>query len=755
MDVIQGRGKTAVFQRKMTSGLSTCAPETGAPLQLKQLSAKTSQISQFLGSKLKTAALTFLATTMIMLGHLPASAQVSDPLADPEAAIEDHKKQEGEYNGSVITQKMIADHYRKQCCSTSGRVRTSRESQAIDAYVWYSLAALQSRHAGLLNDPARQLGEEDESAARDALDILGRMKKTRQFADGPARWMAEKQISDVYARGHADAQYMMGIMYKSGLHMIRSNYNAYVYMCAAALRGYGDAAQQLSRYQYDIQVGQIASAELEARLIVMRVAPQQAQGSCSSLAGSYSSGTGGGGGSIGAIGAGGSGNWGSDFHTQRSAGNSGSGLNPALTPAGMESNNNARAALEMGNAAVSVGDLQSAKGYYETAIRRDPYSRAAIDASRQLQALTLTCSVKEDRIARNASPENRSRVMAGVSWTDLQFALKALGYYKDYVDGNPGLETRRAIRSFQRNDLNVDDTGYLTVDQRVELICAAAQDVRDAQSQVVLGTMYATGNGLNCNTAAAHAWFQKAADQGHPTALYNLGYMYLEGFYDRNAPTGSGKIPGEKSEWPYKIRDEHVAQNYFKEAKDRGHPDAPNVLKNWKSISKSAPKKNTVIGCTDYEIEVGQKVLIEGILSLEDSVLAAAEKWSSMDIEFHQCANMSPDQANETINCRAWCRKGSPDFMNNAKTKVKQYQDRHKQLMADLKSAKNDLDPKVVARYLKRSGQSAKQQPYDALGQKLVDIETRLHNLTLLVGESSDARRRMVSAQNICRKPQS
>lgn len=50
-----------------------------------------------------------------------------------------------------------------------------------------------------------------------------------------------------------------------------------------------------------------------------------------------------------------------------------------------------------------------------------------------------------------------------------------------------------------------------------------------AQAQHNLGLMYNNGEGVAHDDKQAAYWYQKAADQGHAPAQYNLGLMYYKG----------------------------------------------------------------------------------------------------------------------------------------------------------------------------------------------------------------------------------
>src|SRR5262249_52017634 len=51
----------------------------------------------------------------------------------------------------------------------------------------------------------------------------------------------------------------------------------------------------------------------------------------------------------------------------------------------------------------------------------------------------------------------------------------------------------------------------------------------DARSQYGLGYLYQFGLGVSADDLEAKAWYQKAADQGEPNALFALGLIYEAG----------------------------------------------------------------------------------------------------------------------------------------------------------------------------------------------------------------------------------
>lgn len=551
------------------------------------------------------------------------------------------------FNGSVGAQFKLGQIYSDQVGTITNPNTRRKESpyadelfddaqrNRIEAFYWYSLAAAQLDHADMLREASggkvESLSKDDEQNARRAKRRMEAMRagsRTRGIR-GPSLWTAQSMFVDTYRTGCAPAFFVLGKLYRTGQFVDKSSYDAYVWMHAAEKQGFPTANNIAEEYRGRIMVNQQFLASSEANTLIA---------SCASGGGSGGGwfpggGNGGGSGRVGSPG------WGSDFQTSRKSYTDGSGR--ANGPPNVDSHHSSRSAFDMGNGHLAAGDIAKAKIFYEIAISVEPYSTAAIAASRQLQSLTLSCSMRDDRVVRMGKTANRDRVH-DIGWDRLQLALKALGYYTKYVDSQPGQETRRAIRSFQRQELNVDETGYLTTDQRVELICLAAQDVRDADSQIQLGIMYARGIGLNCNTAAAHAWFQRAADQGHPTALYNLGLMYMEGFYDRQASGESpddGKNLGENRytgtdsyATPRRVIDPGMARFFFKEAQEKGHPKAGAMLARIdRKGASTLAKIPGVIGCIDYENE-------NALSQLDDDVKAHYAEVSAA--ETRSCAEL-------------------------------------------------------------------------------------------------------------------
>ncbi len=240
--------------------------------------------------------------------------------------------------------------------------------------------------------------------------------------------------------------------------------------------------------------------------------------------------------------------------------------------------------LRSGQAYQARGDVRNSKIAFETAIQIAPNSRAAIQAQKQLQQLSTTCSAtaykneqsKQTRISRlrrrSPEPENYgpghplSRVKE-ISIAAQQRALTALGYYEGPVDNIPGRMTREGFRLFLTS-LNLDRRDFLNAPQIVELICQAAQLRNDPASQNVLGVMYASGIGVEKDEDLAHHYFGEAARQNDPSAIFNMGMMYAK---ERGLPFTNH--PQSCS----------IAYGYLSEALALKHPRARQALNGLKS----------------------------------------------------------------------------------------------------------------------------------------------------------------------------
>ncbi|MDH3242513.1 MAG: SPOR domain-containing protein [Alphaproteobacteria bacterium] len=95
----------------------------------------------------------------------------------------------------------------------------------------------------------------------------------------------------------------------------------------------------------------------------------------------------------------------------------------------------------------------------------------------------------------------------------------------------------------------------------------------DAQSQFMLGAVYATGKGVARDHAEAAKWYLKAADQGLAAAQNNLGFMY-----DR----GLGVTQSD-----------HEAVKWYIRAAEQGHAQAQNNLGVMYGTGRGVAKNNT------------------------------------------------------------------------------------------------------------------------------------------------------------------
>jgi len=120
-----------------------------------------------------------------------------------------------------------------------------------------------------------------------------------------------------------------------------------------------------------------------------------------------------------------------------------------------------------------------------------------------------------------------SRVKTEIPCSSIQGALAFLGFYKGKADCLFGAGTREATMRYQAT-LGHATSGVLKPEDVVLLIKTAATKGHSA-SQERLGEMYFAGVGEPLNYARARHWFEMAADQKDPYALYNLGIIYRDG----------------------------------------------------------------------------------------------------------------------------------------------------------------------------------------------------------------------------------
>lgn len=228
--------------------------------------------------------------------------------------------------------------------------------------------------------------------------------------------------------------------------------------------------------------------------------------------------------------------------------------------AALEAADMARVCLRMGDAMLAAGDVDFALQYFRASIARGRLygAQASVIASERLRALSLSCEYTTASLARISRGSKGSDF---INIIDRQRALKALGFYRGRVDGNYGAGTRGAVREFQRG-IGFDETGVMSPLETVILICQAAENRADVDSQNLLGVMYAAGLGVVQSTDLALQWLDSAANRGSPDAAYNLALLY-----------STGTILSSYRLCDRRFNDE-VAKGYYEDAVRYGHPQA-------------------------------------------------------------------------------------------------------------------------------------------------------------------------------------
>ncbi|KAF9090913.1 hypothetical protein BGX29_011225, partial [Mortierella sp. GBA35] len=97
---------------------------------------------------------------------------------------------------------------------------------------------------------------------------------------------------------------------------------------------------------------------------------------------------------------------------------------------------------------------------------------------------------------------------------------------RDLSDNNESTGIRLAITN-SRPRAPQDQAAAAAANDRVSIIVKATLGDRD--SQVALGDMHRTGNGVDKDYQAAHHWYLKAANDGDPSAQNSIGDLYRLG----------------------------------------------------------------------------------------------------------------------------------------------------------------------------------------------------------------------------------
>ncbi len=241
----------------------------------------------------------------------------------------------------------------------------------------------------------------------------------------------------------------------------------------------------------------------------------------------------------------------------------------------------ARCWLNVGDAYQAVGRTDEARDSWDQSLITGSYgggAQAALIAQQRLQTAVL-------RLSCPTTPQSLNRIAYGAGQSEdsgdiiqllsRQRALAALGFYSGPVDGSYGPMTRRSVRDFQR-EMGFDQTGALTPQETVTLTCHAALNARDADSQNLLGIMFATGLGVEQNIDSALEWLDTAADRGNGGANFNLALIY-----------GTGTIQGS-----YRlcglIESPERADSYLRRAADLGHEGAIRLRREFNPASGTA-----------------------------------------------------------------------------------------------------------------------------------------------------------------------
>ncbi len=226
--------------------------------------------------------------------------------------------------------------------------------------------------------------------------------------------------------------------------------------------------------------------------------------------------------------------------------------------------------LRRGDADSALKSWDSAREFYRHSITLGSGvgGQAAIYAAKRIQFQTMTCDYTDETLSRIARDFDKNPLGGLIEMKQKQQALKAMAYYSGNVDNKHGADTRRAVREFQA-DLWFDQTGVLTAEQTVLLICAGAQIAKDIASQNVLGVMYAGGLGVRQNTDYALNWLEMAAGRGDADASWNLALLY-----GTQTVLSSVQICDA-------VQNAERADSYLKEAALGGHPAAKRAARKY------------------------------------------------------------------------------------------------------------------------------------------------------------------------------
>lgn len=528
----------------------------------------------------------------------PLQQQANDsenPFGDLQGLEAIYRKAAG-FNGNPVYQYLLGEIFRFD----------STKANPAAAYFWYMLAYYNPRTQ---NNP-----QVFDVVQRNFPDVNNEVQPDYKAT-------ARKAFEAVYLRGGPEAFYHLGVLYKEGNFGTSESENsenydepniyAYAWLTLAKEFGYSQAEEQITTIQLSELNTKLASLLAEEYREKVAQIQKGGGGGFASTPGNGFPGGGGGG-------AYGNGNQSSyptlpgnrlgDSNPLGAALNRGDWFQARRNP--IEPDNSARTWLQVGRAYLSAGEVAQAKTAFNTAILIDSSSPAALDAQRHLQSLTTTCAyvsryeqVKlsdgsyveanhpDASLNYDVDPvfgfEPALESLDQVGLKVRQRALKALGHYTGGIDGLGGPGTRRAVRDFQRA-LSVNETGHLSKEQTIKLLCNAAQNAEHADSQNILGILYLSGIGLKQDFDLGHYWLSRAAEKHHASALFNLGLLYRKGMEGQSLPLSDNGQPMVNPKTGQLVRyfpngkgvnrDLHMAKQYFHEAKEYGHPKASQMI---------------------------------------------------------------------------------------------------------------------------------------------------------------------------------
>lgn len=155
--------------------------------------------------------------------------------------------------------------------------------------------------------------------------------------------------------------------------------------------------------------------------------------------------------------------------------------------------------------------------------------------------------------------------------------------------------------------------GQTTVAEKQQFESIKAQAERgDPQAQLTLGSLYASGTGVNRDLAKAAKWHRKAAEQGLAQAQYRVAFDYANG-------TGVKPDRFEAVHWLRRAAEQGLADAQFELGQCYGNGDglAENLVEaaNWyqKAAEQNFPQAQYALGKCYFEGNGVTKDIPEGV----------------------------------------------------------------------------------------------------------------------------------------------